>query len=352
MPTACGRSLTPAGYFFSALLLFLFLPACGGGTSGGGVQQPDVPGVIGLTVIPASGSLHLSWTNPNINSITGFNITWQRTHDATGNAVPEDADSHMKDDETNADARAAYRINGVRDNHNYTISVTVLTANKNSAAERLLDRVPGPNEDNDTIPDALDNCRFVANSDQADDNADGTGDVCEGDMDGDVVPDETDNCPADSNPQQEDVNNDGQGDACESSPAERPATEGVTDAVITPGEEILYLNWTNPAGFITAFNIRWVNADSPDDTGMGSIDAFREATNTNSETSTSFAISPLTNNTNYTLTIILTADADNSYATEVSARTGLNSDNDTRLDAADNCRTVANSDQAMTTQTE
>ncbi len=350
MPIAYGHSFTPAGHFFAALpllFLFLFLPACGGTSGGGGgPQPPGVPGVIGLTVIPDSESLQVSWTNPNIDSITGFDITWQRTHDADGDAVTEAASFNKKNTQTEAGVNASYRIRDVLDNHVYTISVTVLTVNGSSAARSLPDRVPGPNMDNDQLADHLDNCPTLANSDQANEDNDSLGDVCE-DADDDKIFDGIDNCPADFNPQQENVNNDGEGDACETDAAQRPATGGVMDPIVIPGEESLSLAWTNPAGFITAFNIGWVNADDPGDTGMDSIDTFSEQTNTNSETSSSFAISPLTNNTNYNITITLMADADNSYSTEVlEATTGVNGDGDTILAADDNCPTIANSDQS------
>ena len=304
--------------------------------------------MIELTVIPDSESLRVSWTNPNINDITGFNITWQRTHDAAGDAVPDAAvPSRMKEDETGAGVSASYLITDVLDNHVYTVSVTVLAANGDSATARLPDRVPGPNEDNDTRPDTRDNCPTVANSDQADANEDGTGDVCE-DTDDDTVFDGTDNCPANSNPQQEDVNNDGVGDACETDAAQRPATEGVMDPIVIPGEERLSLAWTNPAGFITAFNISWVNTDDANDAGMSIIDAFSEQTDTKSETSSGFTIMLLTDNANYNITITLIADDDNSYSTTevLVATTGLNGDGDTIPDALDNCPAIANSDQS------
>ncbi len=194
MPIACGRSFTPAGHFFAGLLLlflFLFLPACGGTSGGGGGIAPfDVSPVTELTVIPNSGSLQVSWTNPQINDIARFDITWQRTRDASGGAVTDAAVSGMKEDETGAGIDATYRINDVLDNHVYTISVTVLVANGDSATERLPGRVPGPNRDNDIILDAHDNCPTIANSDQSnqdeqDEGADPLGDACDVDDDGD-----------------------------------------------------------------------------------------------------------------------------------------------------------------------
>jgi hypothetical protein len=75
--------------------------------------------------------------------------------------------------------------------------------------------------DNDGVPDASDNCPNAANSDQADNDGDGIGNVCDStpngpDADGDGVPDSSDNCVNVSNPSQADADNDGLGNACDS----------------------------------------------------------------------------------------------------------------------------------------
>ena len=74
-----------------------------------------------------------------------------------------------------------------------------------------------PDEDEDEVPDQLDNCPETANADQEDSDGDGVGDACqaEPDSDEDGVPNETDNCPEDVNPLQEDEDENGVGDACE-----------------------------------------------------------------------------------------------------------------------------------------
>jgi len=59
-----------------------------------------------------------------------------------------------------------------------------------------------------------DNCQVTFNSDQADDDNDGTGDVCDDD-DGDGVLNPQDNCRSVWNRWQEDGDGDGQGDACD-----------------------------------------------------------------------------------------------------------------------------------------
>src|SRR5262249_2521327 len=59
-----------------------------------------------------------------------------------------------------------------------------------------------PDTDGDGVPNAADNCPFVANPTQADTDGDGVGDAC-------------DNCPTVSNFDQSDLDGDGLGDACD-----------------------------------------------------------------------------------------------------------------------------------------
>jgi len=74
-----------------------------------------------------------------------------------------------------------------------------------------------PDSDDDGVGDGEDNCRLVANPDQADQDDDGIGDRCDDplDADGDGVADDVDNCPGVSNPGQEDADGDGIGDRCD-----------------------------------------------------------------------------------------------------------------------------------------
>ncbi|KGJ93356.1 PHB depolymerase family esterase [Colwellia psychrerythraea] len=83
--------------------------------------------------------------------------------------------------------------------------------------------------DNDTIIDSADNCPNISNVDQADNDNDGLGNVCdatpngdspdgESDMDNDGIIDSVDNCPNISNNNQADNDNDGLGNVCDSTP--------------------------------------------------------------------------------------------------------------------------------------
>lgn len=69
--------------------------------------------------------------------------------------------------------------------------------------------------DEDGIPDERDNCVFEKNSDQADVDKNGKGDVCD-DFDRDGIINAKDNCPSIPNQFQTDSDNDGIGDACDS----------------------------------------------------------------------------------------------------------------------------------------
>lgn len=68
--------------------------------------------------------------------------------------------------------------------------------------------------DSDGVSDQRDNCVHIANTDQADINANGRGDACD-DFDRDGVINAKDNCPNEPNAAQADTDSDGIGDACD-----------------------------------------------------------------------------------------------------------------------------------------
>jgi hypothetical protein len=71
-----------------------------------------------------------------------------------------------------------------------------------------------PDDDEDSVPNILDNCVDVSNQDQKDLDENGRGDACE-DHDKDGVIDSQDNCPDHQNSYQQDEDSDGIGDACD-----------------------------------------------------------------------------------------------------------------------------------------
>ena len=62
---------------------------------------------------------------------------------------------------------------------------------------RLVHRPPPPDDDNDGVPNAGDNCPTVPNANQANNDADGSGDACDADDDNDGRPDADDFAPFD-----------------------------------------------------------------------------------------------------------------------------------------------------------
>lgn len=70
-------------------------------------------------------------------------------------------------------------------------------------------------DDNDGVLDVNDNCPLTGNADQADNDGDNIGDVCDPDDDNDGILDVDDNCPFTANADQADADNDGMGDVCD-----------------------------------------------------------------------------------------------------------------------------------------
>ena len=165
--------------------------------------------------------------------------------------------------------------------------------------------------DGDGTFDRLDVCPEVYDPDQADADADGVGDACNDtiDLDGDGWNDALDNCPQDHNAEQYDLDADGEGDAC-------------NDANDADGDE-----WRD--GLDNCPEIE--NADQADADGDGEGDACNDANDGDGD---EYAAAFDCNDSDATSTV-LAEDAD----CDGVLNEGEN---------ADNCREVANPDQADT----
>jgi hypothetical protein len=83
-------------------------------------------------------------------------------------------------------------------------------------------------EDEDGIGDACDNCVDMPNEDQKDNDGDGDGDACDDNDDGDDIDDDEDNCEDVTNEDQADEDEDGIGDVCDN--CEEKANEDQKDS--------------------------------------------------------------------------------------------------------------------------
>lgn len=83
--------------------------------------------------------------------------------------------------------------------------------------------------DEDGVGNACDNCPLVPNLDQLDTNGDGRGDACQDDYDGDGIPDSGDNCWQVPNTDQSDLDSDLAGDACDNCPLAANGNQADTD---------------------------------------------------------------------------------------------------------------------------
>ncbi|TLU65287.1 PHB depolymerase family esterase [Thalassotalea litorea] len=100
--------------------------------------------------------------------------------------------------------------------------------NDNDGIGNVCDSTPDGNildADNDGVNDSIDNCPNTANADQADNDNDGIGNVCDAtpdgtiaDADSDGIEDALDNCPLIANADQADADADGTGDVCDATP--------------------------------------------------------------------------------------------------------------------------------------
>ncbi|OQY45468.1 MAG: hypothetical protein B6247_28980, partial [Candidatus Parabeggiatoa sp. nov. 2] len=168
-------------------------------------------------------------------------------------------------------------------------------------------------DDNDGVKDGADNCPLVVNADQTDTDGDGAGDACDTDDDNDGVKDGADNCPLVINADQTDTDGDGAGDACDTDDDNDGVKDGADNCPLV------------------------VNAKQTDTDGDGAGDAC-DTDDDNDAVKDGADNCPLVVNAKQT-------DTDGDGAGDAC---DTDDDNDAVKDGADNCPLVANAKQTDT----
>ncbi|MBK7874686.1 MAG: thrombospondin type 3 repeat-containing protein [Planctomycetes bacterium] len=202
-------------------------------------------------------------------------------------------------------------------------------------------------DDNDTVADVSDNCPLVANANQANNDGDAQGDVCDADDDNDTVADVSDNCPLVANANQANNDGDAQGDVCDA--------DDDNDTVADVSDNCPLVANTNQTNTDGDAQGDVCDADDDNDTVADVSDNCPLVANANQA-----------NNDGDAQGDVCDADDDNDTVADVSDNCPLvantnqtntdgdaqgdvcdaDDDNDTVADASDNCPLVANTNQA------
>ena len=152
----------------------------GDGDSIGDVCEAEpVTDVAGVVNGSSAVAVNLSWVNPAASNLLGLNITYGFSN-GTGDLTVRDITSEV---DLGASARVDYQVLDLASGANYTFIVGGIDFRQGARNQTLppvsvnvslpLDR------DGDTIADRFDNCPFMTNRDQLDQDDDIIGDGCE-----------------------------------------------------------------------------------------------------------------------------------------------------------------------------
>ena len=152
-----GESLLVQSLLLSGLLA-VFLIACDNiisNTIDGPIDDPidDLPdSVSDFNGVPSESAITVSWTNPEHNNITQFNLTWEDTNRSINSVVELAAPGTN----TSSLVKVNYTITNLINGHDHTLSVSVIYENGQSVPSESLHRTPGVNTDGDEYPDTID----------------------------------------------------------------------------------------------------------------------------------------------------------------------------------------------------
>jgi len=178
---------------------------------GAGLRPLRVDGIAAVLDTVPLGTLRLYAEVPNDLDADG--TTDDADADVDGDGVPNSLDAFPRDPTETRDSDGDGLGDGVDpDDDDDGLSDLEETS---LGADGVLTDPFNADTDRDGVRDQPDDCRALANPDQADGDGDGRGDLCDPDRDGDGVPNELDNCPGIANATQIDLDADHQGDSCD-----------------------------------------------------------------------------------------------------------------------------------------